>query len=418
MQEKVITLATPVFFLLIFFELAIGRWRGKSTYRANDAVNSISLGVLSQISGVFLKIFQIGIYAWMVDHVALLTLPKDSLWVWAAGLLLYDLCYYWLHRMGHQVNILWAAHVVHHQSEDYNLSTALRQTSTGAFLAWLFYLPMALLGFPVEVFVAIALIDLLYQFWVHTQLIGKLGWFDRVFVSPSNHRAHHGVNDVYLDKNYGGILILWDRLFGTFIEEQDAEPVMYGTRSPLRSWNPLIANLDVYRGLWFDTLHAVRWRDKFRVWIAAPGWRPADVAARWPGQPFDIQRPRYHPALPFAAQMYCLVQFTLVLLITTHFLAAHHAVSLSEGLLYGVWLGSGLWIVGGLMEQRPHYRVYESARLLLTSGAILLTNRWFGAVLIPSMVQVLVAALCLASLIATWHYFTTPKASDEATQAI
>ena len=111
--------------------------------------------------------------------------------VWIGGMLLYDFCYYWLHHMGHQTNVIWAAHVVHHQSEDYNLTTALRQTSSGAFLSWIFYLPMALLGLPLDIFVAIALVDLLYQFWVHTQLIGKLGWFDRVFVSPSNHRAHH-----------------------------------------------------------------------------------------------------------------------------------------------------------------------------------------------------------------------------------
>jgi alkylglycerol monooxygenase len=239
MQEKVITLATPIFFLLIFIELIVGLLRRKSTYRTNDAVNSISLGVLSQISGVFMRVLRIGIYAWLVQHMALFDLPANSVWVWIFGLLLYDFCYYWLHRMSHEVNVLWAAHVVHHQSEDYNLSTALRQTSSGALFGWVFYVPMAVLGFPLEVFAVVALIDLLYQFWVHTQQIGKLGWFDRVFVSPSNHRVHHAVNDVYLDKNYGGILIVWDRLFGTFIEERDAETIVYGTRSPLRSWNPL-----------------------------------------------------------------------------------------------------------------------------------------------------------------------------------
>ncbi len=191
MHEKVITLVTPLFFLAIFIELAIGHLRRRKIYRINDAINIISLGILSQISGVFLKLFQIGIYAWLVNHIALITLPGDSVMVWIGALLLYDFCYYWLHRMGHQTNVIWAAHVVHHQSEDYNLTTALRQTSSRAFLSWIFYLPMALLGFPLDIFVAIALVDLLYQFWVHTQLIGKLGWFDRVFVSPSNHRAHH-----------------------------------------------------------------------------------------------------------------------------------------------------------------------------------------------------------------------------------
>lgn len=206
MHEKVIILVTPVFFALIFIELIIGIRRGRNGYRLNDSINSLSLGALSQVSGVFMQLLRIGIYAWLVEHVALWRLPADSVWVWVSGLLLYDFCYYWLHRMGHEVNVLWAAHVVHHQSEQYNLTTALRQTSSGALLGWIFYLPMALLGYPVEVFVAVGLIDLLYQFWVHTEQVGRLGWFDRVFVSPSNHRVHHAVNDIYLDKNYGGIL--------------------------------------------------------------------------------------------------------------------------------------------------------------------------------------------------------------------
>jgi len=405
MQEKIITLATPVFFLLIFIEWMVGRVRGRNTYRANDAINSISLGVLSQVTGAFMLLLRVGIYAWLVQHVALFQLPVDSLWVWACGLLLYDLCYYWLHRMGHQVNVLWAAHVVHHQSEDYNLSTALRQTSTGALLGWIFYLPMALLGFPVEVFVGVALIDLLYQFWVHTQQIGKLGWADRVFVTPSNHRAHHGVNDIYLDKNYGGILILWDRLFGTFVEEHDDEPVVYGTRGPLRSWNPLWANLEVYQAMWQDAWRARRWRDKLRVWIAPPGWRPADVAAAWPKAAFDINRPLYDPPLPAAAKWYCGIQFALALGVTTHFLNAFHVLPLAHTLPYALWLGASLWSIGGLLEQRAHYVRLEALRLALTGGGVWLAGSWFGALALPAVMQGAIVALALASLAALWLAF-------------
>jgi hypothetical protein len=171
--------------------------------------------------------------------------------------------------------------VVHHQSEDYNLSTALRQTGSGWLFGWVFYLPMALLGFPPLVFGTVALIDLLYQFWVHTRQIGRLGWFDRWFCSPSNHRVHHAVNDRYLDRNYGGILMVWDRLFGSFVEEDDLEPIVYGTRKPLRSWNPVTANLEVYAALARDSWRARSWADKVRVWFKPPGWRPADVAARY-----------------------------------------------------------------------------------------------------------------------------------------
>lgn len=411
MQEKVITLATPVFFLLIFIELIVGLLRRKNTYRANDAINSISLGVLSQISGVFMRVLRIGIYAWLVQHVALFELPANSLWVWVSGLLLYDLCYYWLHRMSHEVNVLWAAHVVHHQSEDYNLSTALRQTSSGAVLGWIFYVPMAVLGYPLEVFAAVALIDLLYQFWVHTQQIGKLGWFDRVFVSPSNHRVHHAVNDIYLDKNYGGILILWDRLFGTFIEERDAETIVYGTRSPLRSWNPIWANLEVYKAIWLDAWRARGLGDKLRIWIARPGWRPADVAAKWPSTPFDLHRPLYHPPLPRAAQVYCLLQFTLLLLITTHFLTAQPSMPVFHSIGYAAWLGMGLWITGGLMEMRAKYVLLEALRLAATAIGVVTSGFWFGSVVLSSAAQASIVAAAVASLLALLIIFKQPTAA-------
>ena len=183
---QVIVLATPVFLLLIAIEFAVGRARGRNTYRLNDALNSIGLGIMSQVAGVFSTLFAIGhLHAGCSSTSRCGELPADSLWVWLGALLVYDFCYYWLHRAGHRVGVFWAAHVVHHQSEDYNLSTALRQTSSGCAAGWLFYLPMALLGVPPLVFAVVALIDLLYQFWVHTQQIGKLGWFDRWFCAPA-----------------------------------------------------------------------------------------------------------------------------------------------------------------------------------------------------------------------------------------
>ncbi|HTD03215.1 sterol desaturase family protein [Undibacterium sp.] len=405
MQEKIITLASPVFFLLIAIELIVGIKRRRYTYRVSDTLNSLSLGVMSQIVGVFLKVLAVGIYAWVYAHWSLFKLPAGSVWVWVSGLLLYDFMYYWLHRMGHETAVLWAAHVVHHQSEEYNLSTALRQTSTGSLLGWIFYLPLALLGYPVEVFIVIALIDLLYQFWVHTQQIGKLGWFDHVFVSPSNHRVHHAVNDIYLDKNYGGILILWDRLFGTFIDEMDEHPVVYGTRSPLRSWNPLWANLEVYKAVALDAWRARRWIDKLQIWFRPPGWRPADVAAAYPSPAFDIHRPRYDPPLSGARMWYCLVQFVLILQVTTHFLNAYKDVSLTAGLAYAVWLVAGLWIVGGLMEQRRPYLQLEIGRLLATLLLVVLSGSWFTAIALPLIAQAVIGLICIASLCAVWSIF-------------
>jgi sterol desaturase/sphingolipid hydroxylase (fatty acid hydroxylase superfamily) len=377
-SELIITWATPVFFLLIGIELLVARLRGRSPYGSSDAVNSIGLGVISQLVGVFTKLVSIGIYAWCVGHVALFTLPENSLWVWAGALLMYDFCYYWLHRMGHEVNILWAAHVVHHQSEHYNLTTALRQTGSGALLGWLFYLPMAIIGVPVKVFVVVALIDLLYQFWVHTEMIGKLGWFDRVFCSPSNHRAHHAVNDRYLDRNYGGILIVWDRLFGTFVEEDDTDRPVYGTRSPLRSWNPLWANAEVYWRTAQDAWHAKRWRDKLQVWLRPPGWRPADVAARYPKPDFMMPTERYAPPMSLPMKLYVLAQFAMLLGMATQFLAMAGKASLAELGGYALYQLASLCVLGALMEGRRWAPWAEALRLLATALLPLLLGRWFG----------------------------------------
>lgn len=350
---QVIVAATPVFLLAIALEIGVGIARGRNTYRLHDAMSSIGLGMLSQLAGLFTKLLAIGIYATVYEHVALFDLPTTSIAVWLGALLMYDLCYYWLHRAGHRVGILWAAHVVHHQSEDYNLSTALRQTSSGALFGWIFYLPMAVVGVPPLVFGTVALIDLLYQFWVHTQQVGKLGWFDRWFCSPSNHRVHHAVNDRYLDRNYGGILIVWDRLFGTFREEDDDEPCVYGTRAPLRSYNPLWANVEVYASIARDALRARSWWDKLRIWFMPPGWRPADVAQRFPKPAFrllDVQR--FDPVTSNHAQALALMLF-VALLVAVCWLLWHAHEWPATALLGGTALViAGLWVVGRLGEGR------------------------------------------------------------------
>jgi sterol desaturase/sphingolipid hydroxylase (fatty acid hydroxylase superfamily) len=350
---QIIVLATPVFLLLIALEFAVGLARGRNTYRLADTLTSIGLGVMSQVTGVFGRLLRIGIYVLLFEHVALLQLPVDSPWVWLGALLAYDLCYYWHHRAAHRVAVFWAAHVVHHQSEDYNLGTALRQTSSGFLLGWVFYLPLALAGVPPVVFATVALIDLLYQFWVHTQQVGRLGWFDRWFVSPSNHRVHHAVNERYLDRNYGGILIVWDRLFGSYADEDEAEPIVYGTRAPLKRWCPLVANLDVYRGLAFDSWHAERALDKLKVWLMPPGWRPADVAARFPRPAFEIsQVQRHEAAVPLRVQALAAGLFGLVLVATSGFLWVAHTLAAAQLAGAAAALVAALWGVGRLLEGR------------------------------------------------------------------
>ena len=353
MQDaQVIVLATPVFLGLIAIEVLVGWRRRRITYAWADTLNSIGLGMMSQVIGVFTKLFTLGIYQWVHAHAALFPLSASSPWVWLVALLAYDFLYYWLHRAGHTVALFWAAHVVHHQSEEYNLSTALRQTGSGWLAGWLFYLPMAIAGVPPLVFAVVALIDLLYQFWVHTRQIDRLGWFDRWFCAPSNHRVHHAVNDVYLDRNYGGILIVWDRLFGSWQEELDAHPCHYGTRSPLRSWNPVWANLEVYAALWHDCRLASRWGDKLRVWFKPPGWRPADVAARFPKEGFVLGAiPRYAPALPSARRNAATAMFAAAIVVTTIVLWNAHRLAPLQLAGASACVLAMLWLVGWISER-------------------------------------------------------------------
>jgi alkylglycerol monooxygenase len=368
-SSQIIVLATPVFLLLIVIEFAWGYARGRNTYRLGDAVSSIGLGMLSQVSAVFTRLFRIGIYTAIYSSVALYPDPDfwNTWYGWLIALVFYDFCYYWLHRAGHESAVFWAAHVVHHQSQDYNLSTALRQTSSGALLGWIFYVPMALAGVPPLIFGIVALIDLLYQFWVHTEHVPRLGWFDRWFCSPSNHRVHHAVNERYLDKNYGGILIVWDRIFGSFREED--EKCVYGTRAPLNSWDPLWANAEVYWALLKASWHARSWGDKLRVWFKPPGWQPADVAGRFPKDVFDITRvQRFHPPVSPAVAVFGGVQFLLLLAGVAYFLWQADALALGPSLVWLAALATGLWAVGGLLQGR-----LSVLQLLLIEAAVLAT---------------------------------------------
>ncbi len=400
-SSQIIVLATPVFFLLIAVEFAWGYARKRNTYRLNDAITSIGLGMLSQISAVFTRLLRVGIYTAIYSSVALW--PDNAFWTtwygWLLALVFYDFCYYWLHRAGHEMALFWAAHVVHHHSQDYNLSTALRQTSSGALFGWVFYVPMAVAGVPPLVFGVVALVDLLYQFWVHTEQVGKLGWFDRWFCSPSNHRVHHAVNDRYLDRNYGGILVVWDRLFGSFKEED--EKCVYGTRKPLNSWDPLWANAEVYWGLLKDSWHTRSWADKLRVWFKPPGWRPTDVAARFPGPAFEIaQVQTFHPPMRRSVMWFGALQFVLLLQGVAAFLWFAESMPKAQA---AVWLGvlvASLWAIGAVMQGR----ISMTEALLLESAALATATAALGFVELHRIFKPLSMLIAIVFVVASAGY--------------
>ena len=384
-----IVFAIPLFFAAMGLELWLARRQGRMLYRTQDAMTSLHLGVLSQIVAVFAVGVNLGVYAAVQHNFALLSLDAGDPRVWIGALLLYDFLYYWKHRAGHEVHILWAAHVVHHSSEDYNLSTALRQPGTDFLLGWLFYLPMALLGVPVPVFVVVGLINLLYQFWPHTQLVGKLGWFDRVFCSPSNHRVHHGQNDYCLDRNYGGILILWDRLFGSFAMERDDEPVVYGVRKPLQSWNPLWGNLQVYAQILQGVRQANGVKARLMWLLAGPGWQPSAAA---PASAFALRDfVRFDAPLSANLRRYAILSFGISAALLVHFLIAAPTLGPIPKALYGALLLLGMLGLSGVFSGTRPALVLELSRASVVLGA-LMTGTWFSPI---SALAQLAALLCL-----------------------
>lgn len=299
-----IAAAVPFFLLSILVEWLWGRWRGRDTYRLTDAVSSLTLGGLSQARRFVALGVGGSIYAWLASVTPFATWSAEGGWAWLLAFVLYDLCYYCSHRAGHEIKLFWAAHVVHHQSEDYNLSTALRQTSSGFLFGWIFYTPMFFVGVPAEMMVTVGALNLIYQFWVHTEHIGELGWFEYVFVSPSNHRVHHARNARYLDRNYGGVFIVWDRLFGSYQRELTSEPCVYGITKPIRSWSPVESWVHVYRDMFNDMRQTSNWAERLWVPFSHPGWQPSDVAAARPlSEEDELPFEKYDPQVSVARKV-------------------------------------------------------------------------------------------------------------------
>lgn len=270
-----IALAVPVFLGMILIEWLADRREGTPSFDLGDSVSNLGCGVLSQVCSIFATVVVAAAFGGLYGGLMRLAPTQLSPSSWLAWLLAFfgvDLAYYWWHRASHQVNVLWAMHIVHHQSARYNLTVALRQGSFSVAVYWVVYLPLAVLGVPFKVVLAMTSINTLYQFWIHTEKIRRLGFLEAFLNTPSHHRVHHGVNSRYIDKNYGGMLINWDKIFGTF-QAEDETPV-YGITSPFSSLSPGWANLHYWFELAELSRRATAWSDKLKVWLMYPGWTP------------------------------------------------------------------------------------------------------------------------------------------------
>lgn len=240
-------------------------------YEAKDTFASLTMGVGNVILSAVVKVGVVALWTFLYEH-RIFDLPTDAWWVWALLFVSEDFCYYWFHRASHEVRFFWAAHVNHHSSQHYNLSTALRQSWTTPFTGILFWLPLPLLGFHPAMILAQQGISLLYQYWIHLEWVGKLGPFEWIFNSPSHHRVHHGRDPRYLDRNHGGILIIWDRLFGTF--EAETTTPSYGLTKNLETFNPIRIAFHEWIAIARDVKKARSLREAVGYVFGPPGWAP------------------------------------------------------------------------------------------------------------------------------------------------
>lgn len=397
MNINPIVLSIPIFFLLIGIELVVERLSHRKLYRLPDAIANMSCGITSQLSGLFMRVLGIGIYELLFEQVAIFNV-KAGLPGWAYWLtlfLLVDFAYYWAHRMSHEINLFWGGHVVHHQSEDYNLSVALRQSSFQVVWTFAFSLPIAVVGFNTYDFALVSALNTLYQFWIHTETIKKLGWLEYVFNTPSHHRVHHGRDPKYIDKNHAGSLIIWDRMFGTFQAEE--EKPTYGITKPINSWNAVWANFSHY-AVMADELRTIpRFIDKVKYLFKKPGWLPADMGGYRPAPAVDKNKYRkYDTPAPVLLNYYVLAQYVVCLIATSALLFKQAELSLvqkSTGALLISW-----WVMncGVLFEQKVWVKAAEYLRIVLFSAGLSIITVYYS--LSPVLHIVSIAYLSLSIL--------------------
>lgn len=375
-QINPIVLSIPVYFILIAIEWIIDLLFKNERYRVNDALSNIGCGITEQVSGIFLKVFFIACYTYLFENFRFFEVPVNAF----SGLILFllvDLLYYWAHRLSHEVNLFWIGHIVHHQSEDYNLSVALRQGALQKVFTSPFYWPLAFIGFDPTWFLLTSAFVTLYQFWIHTEYIDKLGWLEWVLNTPSHHRVHHGKNPEYIDKNHAGTLIIWDRIFGTFQKEID--PPTYGVTHQLRTFNPIKATIIPVKTL-LKNLTAVNGiKNKFKVLFYGPSWvfHNIESSKKLTNSKFSIQ-------LSPKEITYLLFQFLLFLALVAYTLFYQGVLKPFELSLLVIYIVVELYSLGMFMDGNKQASTVELLRLwvftpiLLVSLNFSFSSLWLG----------------------------------------
>lgn len=411
--------AIPFFILLLVIEISYGYFIKNQMHKVLDTVSSISSGLTNIIKDSLGLAFIVVSYPFLVEQLAV-TEIKATWLVWVVAFMVMDFAGYWNHRLSHKINIFWNQHVIHHSSEEFNLACALRQPISnliGYFSILL--LPAALFGVPYKVIAILAPVHLFAQFWYHTQHIGKMGWVEKVLVTPSQHRVHHAINPEYIDKNLGQILSIWDRMFGTFQEEMEDVPPQFGVLKQAATWNPVHINFQHFWNLSKDAWRTGNYWDKIRIWFMPTGWRPTDVREKYPISIIEdvYQFKRYKTVASLTLKAYVIFQMLFSVLLLMFMFYSYSNIGFDGLLLFGVFVFVGIYGYSSLMD-RSRIAVYiEVARGLLGIGLIAYTGDWFGLNSVMSFGQFIMVGYFMITIV-FGIYFTYFEKEEQETLSV
>lgn len=375
-----LNIAIPVFVSLILIEILYAKMTEQGyVIRSMDTLSSLCSGLTNVIRDVLGLTLIVVSYGYLVENFALFNFESSFL-LYIIAFIGIDFAGYWVHRINHSINYFWNHHIIHHSSEEFNLACALRQSISNFFsLTFVFLIPTALLGIPAEIVTFLAPIHLFAQYWYHTRLIGKLGFLEHIIVTPSHHRVHHAINKEYLDKNLSQVFIIWDKIFGTFQEELDDVPPVYGVKRPLRSWNPILINFSHLFLLFKDAWRTKSIMDKFRIWFMPTGWRPKDVNQKYPIESIDSPQDyeKYYPKLSMNLQIWSWIQYFITFCFMMYFINNLHFLSLLEGFVFASFLFISIYSLTSLMDKNSIAWIYELIRSVIGILCIFIFGEWF-----------------------------------------
>lgn len=414
---KILLIAMPAFLLLVLFEKWYGWYKGNDTVRGMDMLSSLSSGVTNVTKDVLGLSISILTYEWLVSKIALYHI-QSTVWTYVVAFIVIDFAGYWVHRIEHKINFFWNSHIVHHSSEEFNLACALRQSISVFIRVFTFLLiPAALLGVPAEVIAIVAPIQLFAQFWYHTRHIKKMGILEKIIVTPSHHRVHHAINPEYIDKNLSQIFIIWDKIFGTFQEELHDKPPVYGITRPVSTWNPIKIN---FQHMWLLTKDAWRtknWKDKFRIWFMPTGWRPEDVAEKYPVYKIEdvYQFEKYAPPASGFLYAWSWIQISILLLLISWLFGNLATIGSPAMFVYGGFVFIYVYALTELMNRNKYALGWEFLKTTFGIGIIYYYGDWFGAGRVLPWINIaMMIYFIITFFVVAWFVFYDFKRSEAA----